>query len=233
MRTLAAPDRPTVHAERALVTAILSREYLPGATLPAERELAARLGVTRPTLREALQRLARDGWVTIQQGKPTVVNDYWREGGLGVLSALAHPANGLPLPPDFIPNLLEVRLHLAPAYTCAAVQRNPDAVASLLAQAADLEDTPAAFAAYDWRLHHALTIASDNPIYTLILNGFAGFYVQMAHRYFTRAEARSASDAFYRDLAAAAQRGDAAAAAARTRQIMQYSIDLWQTAVDS
>lgn len=38
MRTLAAPDRPTVHAERALVTAILGGEYLPGATLPAERE---------------------------------------------------------------------------------------------------------------------------------------------------------------------------------------------------
>lgn len=190
--------------------------------------MAVQIGVTRPTLREALQRLARDGWLTIQQGKPTVVNDFWREGGLGVLSSLAHPANGLPLPPDFIPNLLEVRLHLAPAYTRAAVERDPSAVTGLLAPAADLVDAPAAWADFDWRLHHALTVASGNPIYTLILNGFAGFYEQMACRYFAGADARYASRVFYHDLLAAARRGDAAGAETLTRQAMQHSIDLWR-----
>jgi GntR family negative regulator for fad regulon and positive regulator of fabA len=228
MRTLSSLDRPAVHAERALVSAILCGEYPPGVTLPAERELAVQIGVTRPTLREAMQRLARDGWLTIQQGKPTMVNDYWREGGLGVLGALARPGNGLPLPPDFIPNLLAVRLDLAPAYTRAAVERNPDAVAGLLAAAANLEDTPVAFAAFDWRLHHTLTVASGNPIYTLILNGFAGFYQQMACRYFASPEARETSRLFYRSLAAAAQRGDAVGAETLTRQVMQHSIDRWR-----
>jgi GntR family negative regulator for fad regulon and positive regulator of fabA len=232
MRTLTSLDRPAVHAEHVLVTAILQGQYQPGSALPGERDLAARLGITRPTLREALQRLARDGWLTIQQGKPTVVNDFWRVGGLGVLSALAHPANGLPLPDDFIPNLLEVRLHLAPPYTRAAVERNAAGVAGLLAPAAELDDTPEAFAAFDWRLHHALTVASGNPIYTLILNGFGGFYEQMACRYFARAEARNASQAFYHNLLAAAQRRDADGAEALTRQVMQRSIDLWRAASD-
>lgn len=232
MRTLTSLDRPAVHAEHALVNAILQGEYPSGSTLPGERELAARLGVTRPTLREALQRLARDGWLTIQQGKPTVINNFWREGGLGVLSALVHPANGLPLPADFIPNLLEVRLDLAPPYTRAAVKRNAASVAGLLAPAADVDDTPEAFAAFDWRLHHALTVASGNPIYTLILNGFAGFYEQMARRYFAHSEARQASRSFYNDLLAIAQRADAAGAETLTRHVMQHSIDLWRLAGD-
>lgn len=226
MRTLSSLDRPAAHAEHALVSAILHGDYPPGAALPAERELAVQLGVTRPTLREALQRLARDGWLTIQQGKPTLVNDYWRAGGLGVLSALAHPGNDLPA--DFIPNLLAVRLLLAPAYTRAAVERDPGPVADLLALAADLEAAPAAFAAFDWRVQHLLTVASGNPIYTLILNGFAGFYEPMARRYFARAEARAASFDFYRALQEAARRGDGAGAERLTRQAMQQSIDLWR-----
>jgi len=166
MRTLSSLDRPAAHAEHALVTAILHSDYPPGAALPAERELAVQLGVTRPTLREALQRLARDGWLTIQQGKPTLVNDYWRAGGLGVLSALAHPGNDLPA--DFIPNLLAVRLLLAPAYTRAAVERDPDPVADLLALAADLEAAPAALAAFDWRVQHLLTVADPQWLCRLL-----------------------------------------------------------------
>lgn len=63
-------------------------------------------------------------------------------------------------------------------------------MADLLAQAADLEDAPAALRPTTGACATALTVASGNPIYTLILNGFAGFYVQMAHRYFTHVEAR-------------------------------------------
>lgn len=221
-----AAQRPAIYAEQALINAILDNTHPRGSTLPGERDLAAQIGVTRPTLREALQRLARDGWVTIQQGKSTVVNDYWREGGLNVLSALVY--DGRHLPPDFVPNLLEVRLHLAPAYTHVAVERNAEAVARLLGSAAGLPDAPEAFAAFDWRLHHMLTVASGNPVYTLILNGFAGFYEQMARLYFARSEAREASRAFYGGLLAAAQRGDGQAAEALTREVMQHSIDLWR-----
>ena len=76
MNHWSAPQRPNDYAEQSLVTAILEGTFAPGDTLPGERALAAELGITRPTLREALQRLARDGWLTIHQGKPTVVNDF-------------------------------------------------------------------------------------------------------------------------------------------------------------
>lgn len=219
------PQRPAAYAEEALVSAILGGTYPPGSALLAERQLAEALGVTRPTLREALQRLSRDGWVSIRQGRPTLVNDYRRDGGLNVLTALVRHARQLPR--NFVPDLLGVRCALAPAYTRLAVERDSGAVAGALSGAEALPDTARAFAAFDWALHRTLTIASGNAIYTLILNGFAGFYEQMARRYFARAEARAASRAFYRSLREAAGAGDHALAGRLAERMMSTSLDLW------
>jgi DNA-binding FadR family transcriptional regulator len=52
-----------------LVTAIAIGEYLPGARLPAERELAAALRVGRMTVRAALARLADRGLVETRRGR--------------------------------------------------------------------------------------------------------------------------------------------------------------------
>jgi GntR family negative regulator for fad regulon and positive regulator of fabA len=221
-----APQRPAEYAEETLVTAIVDGTYPPGETLPGERQLAKELGITRPTLREALQRLARDGWLTIEHGKSTIVNDFWRDGGLNVLDTLVRYDLGLPA--TFVRNLLEVRLAMAPAYARAAVAHNPDAVRAHLRGYADLEATPEAYAAFDWTLHHTLTLASGNPIYPLILNGFVGFYEQMACRYFTAEEARAASSTFYAALLDAVERRDADAAEQITREAMQKSIELWE-----
>lgn len=228
MGTWVVPPRPAAYVEEALLSAILDGTFPPGSVLPGERELAARLGVTRPTLRETLRRLERDGWVTIRQGKPTRVNDFWKEGGLSALHALVRYAPRLP--PTFVPNLLEVRVAMAPAYARAAVERNPDQVLSVLAAAEALEDTPEAFAAYDWQLHRTLAIASGNPVFTLILNGFAGFYERMACRYFLSAEARRASRSFYASLRRATLRGDGVAAQRITRRAMRRSLVLWEKA---
>lgn len=223
-----APQRPAAYAEEALVTAILDGTYPPGSTLPGERALAVELGVTRPTLRETLQRLACEGWLTIQQGKSTRVNNFWQEGGLNVLGALVR--YGERFPPDFVPNLLEVRLALAPAYAAAAVERSPDMVVDYVANYTALQDSPEVFARFDWALHHTLTIASRNPVFTLILNGFAGFYEEMACHYFARIEARDSSRAFYAALLEAARSADAAAAECITQSVMQESLVLWQRA---
>lgn len=221
----ATPQRPSEYVESALVDAILEGRYPPGSCLPGERQLAAQLGVTRPTLREAIQRLTRDGWLTVAHGKATAVNDFWSEGGLNVLGKLVeHPAN---LPGDFIGQLLEVRLHLAPAYTRAAVERASPQIAGFLVDQARLGDDPAAYARFDWLLHHRLTVCSGNPIYTLILNGFRGFYEEVARRYFAPAEARALSADFYRQLGDVAAEADGLAAETLCRRVMEASLELW------
>jgi GntR family negative regulator for fad regulon and positive regulator of fabA len=213
-------------AESRLIEAILSGQFPPDSTLPAERELAGLLGVTRPTLREALQRLARDGWVEIRQGHPTRVRDYWREGQLAVLvSIVARPET---MPADIVPNLLEVRRVMAPAYTAQAIRRAPQDVTALLEPLASLPDTPADYTAADWQLHHGLTVRSGNPVYTLILYGFGGLYSVMGRRYFSLPAARQASLTFYLALLEAARRRDPELGEEITRQVMVQSIAFWK-----
>jgi GntR family negative regulator for fad regulon and positive regulator of fabA len=223
------PQKPAEFTENRLIDAILEGHFPIGSTLPAERELATQLGVTRPTLREALQRLARDGWIEIHQGKPTRVRDYWHEGNLGVLGAIANRSNNLP--PDFVPNLLVVRQLLAPAYTRLAVERAPESVVAVLERHSELPETPEAFAAFDWELHYQLTVASGNPVFTMILNGFQELYQPMACLYFQAPDSRSSSRTFYFDLLKAARAGNAEAAESITRGVMEDSLNLWRAAV--
>lgn len=220
------PQRPAALTEARLIEAILTGQYPINSTLPAERDLADQLGVTRPTLREALQRMARDGWLDIQHGKSTRVRNYWEEGSLGVLNALA--GHSQHLPQDFIPKLLQVRLLLAPAYTHDAVQHHPEDVDRLLS---DLVNTPgdaAAFTKADWTLHHALARLSGNPVFSLILNGFSDLYHNLGVLYFSSEDNRSHSLHYYQQLYQHSRDRDADAARSLTRTIMQASIARWE-----
>ena len=219
------PAKPAEIAENRLLAAILDGTFPIESSLPGERDLAAQIGVTRPTLREALQRLARDGWLDIQQGKPTRVRNYWREGSLAVLAALAQTPHYQT--PDFVANLLEVRAQLGPAYTRQACQAAAAPIRAYLQQAVALEGSPAACAAFDWELHSLLTQLAPNPIYRLLLNNFEQLYALMGARYFAYAECRQHSQNFYAALLAALPTGDLDAIETLTRQTMQGSLDLW------
>src|SRR4051794_5001789 len=70
------------HVAERLVTAIALGEFVPGQRLPAERELAGMLEVSRSTVREALQRLVATGYVKIHRGRNggAVVQADWAPG---------------------------------------------------------------------------------------------------------------------------------------------------------
>lgn len=59
--------------QHAMRTAIESGRWAPGQRLPGERELMRQYGVSRTTVREALEALERDGLVVRQQGRGTFV----------------------------------------------------------------------------------------------------------------------------------------------------------------
>lgn len=222
------PPKAAEITEERIIDAILEGHFPISSNLPAERELAFQLGITRPTLREALQRLASDGWIEIRHGRPTRVRDYWHEGSLGVLGAVARRTQHIPK--DFIPNLLQVRILLAPAYTRLAVERDAHQVIANTAACALLQDTAEQFAEFDWRLQHNLTVTSGNPVFTLILNGFRELYLPMACVYFQACEARLSSRAFYIELEQAALQHDPEKAERITRIVMLDSLRLWKLA---
>ena len=220
------PLKPAELTENRLIEAILEGHFPINSHLPGERELAEQLGVTRPTLREALQRLARDGWLEINQGKSTRVRNYWTEGNLNVLATIVQYQDHLPA--NFVSDLMTVRLLLAPAYTRLAVEKNPQAVVELLTPSLALPETAEAYALADWNLHQKLTILSGNPIFTLILNGFEELYDVMGRRYFSQTASRAHSQQFYCDLLDCARRCDGQAAEVLAQRVMADSIVLWQ-----
>lgn len=219
--------KPTELAEARLLQLILNEQYPPNSTLPAERTLAEQLGVTRPTLREVLQRLARDGWLDIQQGKPTRVCNYWQEGTLAILGTVAQ--RQAELPNGFIDQVLSVRELLAPAYTQAAVDAEPVKTSKFISGLLDLPDTPKAYAQADWDLHQKLTILSGNPVFTLILNGFKDLYPILAERYFALSIHRAHSLRYYKLLYQAALDKDSNAASTLTQKVMEEARTFWST----
>lgn len=217
--------RPAQYVEKILVTAILDGTYPIGASLPNERSLAEQIGVTRPTLRETLQRLSGEGWIKIHHGKPTVVNDYWKKGGLSLLSTLAQYGNYLPN--GFIAHLLEVRLTMLPSIAGRAARYQPEIILKYLAEACNLAENAKAFSDYDWKLQLLMAGNSRNPIFLLILNDFALIFTAMAMRYFSEVTARRASRAFYRELARAIE-NKAKAVEDIVKKAMEQSITIWQ-----
>jgi GntR family negative regulator for fad regulon and positive regulator of fabA len=192
------PLKPAELAEQRIIKAILDSTFPINNTLPSERELSVRLGVTRPTLREALQRLSRDGWLEIRQGKPTRIRDYWNEGNLNVLSSISKFSDQIP--ENFVSNLLQIRLLLCPTYASMAAMNNPDEIINYLEQAPSASSEPEVFSEFDFHLHQKLTQNSGNPIFTLILNGFMELFLEKAVIYFQKVEARSHSNKFYQSL---------------------------------
>ena len=58
-----------------------------GDILPGERALCARLQVSRPTLRAALETLRREGWLEVSQGRRRRIHPPYRKHRVA-----AHPA---------------------------------------------------------------------------------------------------------------------------------------------
>src|SRR6187455_3288888 len=59
-----------------------------GEALPSERRLAEVLGVSRPAVREALQRMAQTRLLDVRHGGSTTVRDFRRYAGLDLLPRL-------------------------------------------------------------------------------------------------------------------------------------------------
>ena len=67
------PKKVSTQIAEQIRSSILSGEFAPGDKLPPERELAEMFGVSRPSVREALNVLASSGLVMSYQGGGTVV----------------------------------------------------------------------------------------------------------------------------------------------------------------
>jgi GntR family transcriptional regulator, transcriptional repressor for pyruvate dehydrogenase complex len=159
---------------RQIIALLRSGRLRPGDRLPAERELAASLGISRPTVREALSALGLLGVVEQRQGRGTFLVD---------------SMDRLPLEPYLyrlllnrgtIDELREVRELLEPRIAALAAERaTPEACEELKAafeaferearENLDVESEAAA----GTRFHEALARATGNATFVLLVHNLS------------------------------------------------------------
>jgi len=151
-----------------LVTAIAVGEYLPGARLPAERELAATLGVGRMTVRAALARLCERGLLETRRGRGggSYVLDQWSGASTeSVERILSARIDELRLRYDAICRLQGV------VCRAAAEARTDADIAMLWDRFAAFKDAESGLAAQqaDSEFHLAIMAAAHNEVLTAML----------------------------------------------------------------
>lgn len=194
---------PAALAEEYIIKSIWNNTFPPGTDLPAERDLAEKIGVTRTTLREVLQRLARDGWLHIQHGKPTRVNNVWETSGLNIIEVLIRLDSVQS--PLLIANVLSARTNLATIYMPLAFKYFPMESFALFDGLDSLEDTSEAYVEFDYKVYRDLTFISKNPIYGLVLNSLRNLYMRVGRLYFSNTKARALAMKFYKELVSLAK----------------------------
>jgi GntR family transcriptional regulator, transcriptional repressor for pyruvate dehydrogenase complex len=145
-----------------LITAVAIGEYLPGDRLPAERELAAVLGVGRSTVREAMGRLLAAGVVDIRRGRQG--GAYVRESWTGA-SAQAVRRTLLPRWPE-LEQLFDLRCLVEGMVARVAAQRRRDEDIERMSTALDsfaAAGSPQEKHAADIAIHQAVLEATQNP----------------------------------------------------------------------
>lgn len=192
------PIRPSLHTEHNILHRILSGTWPEGTSLPPERELAESLGVTRPTLRETLKLLERQGWITIRHGRSSVVNDFWKSGGMGILSTLARYTEFIPL--SLITELLELRMEILPPCARLAAIHHPEPVAALLTPDQLPGEDPRIFSEFDWHLQETMILAAGRRVPLLMYNDFKALFINGGTLYFQTSETRRESMEYYEAL---------------------------------
>ncbi len=217
--------KPAQFTEHEIIKAIVSGEWASGQNLPPERELAEILGVTRPTLREVLQRLSRDGWLTIKHGRPTIVNDYKNNGGLGVLKSLMNFEEFTSK--SLIRDWLEFRVLILPDLAHKAILSNSDEIISKLNNLPDINIESKEFAIYDWELQMLLIERSRNSIAQMLYNDLTEIYHKEGAIFFSNIQTKKKSLDYYQRLKNAIPKGENDIREI-VRQTMQESLEIWE-----
>jgi DNA-binding FadR family transcriptional regulator len=205
---------------------VVDGEIGAGESLPSERRLAEVLGVSRPAVREALQRMTQSRLVEVRHGGATTVRDFRRSAGLDLLPQLLVRRGELDA--NVARSVLEARLAIGPAVAALAAERGSPALAALLTDAVD------ALAATDddvERQLHALTFwdlvvdAADSLVFRLMFNSMRAAYEPALEALAPAMAEEVGQSEAYRLLTAAIAAGDPDTARAAADRVLRPATD--------
>lgn len=209
-----------------LLDDVVDGELAAGQPLPSERRLAEVLGISRPAVREALQRIAQTGLVEVRQGGATLVRDFRRAAGLDLLPRLL--VRGGRLDTSIGRSVIEARAEVGPGIAALAAERGGPALAASLdgvteTMAATIDPVEWQVLALDyWDL---LVDGADSMVFRLMFNSLRAAYEPALPALATLLAGEVGQVEPYRLLAAAVRAGDAPTARAAAARVLTPTAD--------
>lgn len=187
---------------------IYNNEMKPGDRLPAERDLAAKLGVSRASLSQALVALEVQGVLSVRHGDGAIL--IRRPTEEGSIRALREHA-------DRIPDIIEAREALEVKLAGLAAQRRTDAeMAAIDAAIATMEKEVEAGergVVGDEMFHEAITSAAHSSLLAKLMHEIAGLIRETRIESLSQENRPRASLEGHRRIADAIRKQDSQAAA--------------------
>lgn len=187
------PIRPKKISEEIVdqIKQLISKgELKPGDRIPSERELATMLGVSRPSVREAIMVLEAMGFLDSRQGGGTFVKALTEGSIMDPLAKLVEKRD-----PELLRSLAEVRMGLESWSAYLAAQRATDRDIAELRRLYYVMEKQAARGGWnpevDAEFHYAITSASHNSLQMHVLDSIHSLFnatIQVALMEFYRQE---------------------------------------------
>lgn len=178
---------------REMESMILSGQLAVGERLPAERELAQQMQVSRAVINGGIADLARKGFLHVKPRAGVYVADYRRTGTPETIRSIME-YNGGRLRRDEIRSILEIKLMFDQLAVEQAIPILTDeGLTTLEALLAELEraEQPQAVAEAAFHFYHELTLLGTNTLIPLIYQAFRvpnlSLWAQFARQYGCRA----------------------------------------------
>ncbi|MCX7678895.1 MAG: FadR family transcriptional regulator [Spirochaetes bacterium] len=205
---------------------ILSGKLTIGQKLPSERELAKKLGVSRPVVHEGMVELASRGLVTLKPRVGTIINDFRTQGSISLLISLLNYHKG-ELDPKLLQSILQLRMFMEIEFArLAAINRTKEQLEILqkinkeefLTRETDYEK----ITELDFEYHLHIAIATDNMVYPLLMNSFKPVYTNLSGLFFKHTSEARKVHQFHRELNVAIEKKNATAAKAIMKSMLTH-----------
>jgi GntR family transcriptional repressor for pyruvate dehydrogenase complex len=152
---------------------VLNGSLKPGDQLPAERELAQRLGVSRTAVREAVKALREKGLVEAYSGRGTFITDGTTHAARQSFDLMVKIGQQ-----EGSTHLAELRLMLEPGIAALAAERIEDEHLAAMREAVAVmersQKNPEAYIEADLDFHLALAEAAANPLILSLIDSIVG-----------------------------------------------------------
>jgi GntR family transcriptional repressor for pyruvate dehydrogenase complex len=187
---------------------VLNGTLKPGDQLPAERELAHQLGVSRTAVREAVKALREKGLVEAYSGRGTFVTDGTSQAARQSFDLMVKIGQQ-----EGAPHLAELRLILEPGIAALAAVRVKEEDLTAMREAVAVmdraQDDPEAYIEADLDFHLALAETVANPLILSLIDSIVGLLREQRIKIFNVEGGPQRGQIHHKRILEAMERGDA------------------------